>query len=97
MLEEIDPHDVGVADRNVLGDCGPHADDRVFNDRAATNDGAVANQAVLNGRAGDPRAGRKRGRVKIGPASEAKSNVGVSPVSSILAWWNAPTVPMSSQ
>ena len=40
---------------------------------------------------------RNRGRVKIGPASEAKSNAGFSPVRSILAWWNAPTVPMSSQ
>ena len=41
--------------------------------------------------------GRNRGRVKMGPSSEVKSNGGSSRVSSMFALWNAPTVPMSSQ
>ena len=38
VFEEVDPHDVGIADRDVLGDAGPDADHRVLDDRAAADD-----------------------------------------------------------
>jgi tRNA (guanine37-N1)-methyltransferase len=40
MFEEIDAHDVGVADRHVLGNAGTDADHRVLDYRAAADDTA---------------------------------------------------------
>ena len=75
----VDPHDVGIADRDVLGDSSPHADDRILDHRAAADDACRRRSGCSSrSRRRSASTARKRGRVKIGPASEAKSNGGFS-------------------